>query len=170
MATTLRIGAGAGFAGDRIGPALDLAQRAELDFLVFECLAERTIALAHLRRQSGIDAGFDPLLEERLGAVLPVCLRNGTRIVSNMGAANPRAAARATVRLAGKLGLHGLRVAFVEGDDVLHAVDHLLPFEKEQLPSEAPISANAYLGAEAIADALREGADVVLTGRTSTLR
>ncbi|MGA9780962.1 MAG: acyclic terpene utilization AtuA family protein, partial [Terracidiphilus sp.] len=87
---TLRIGAGAGFAGDRIDPAVDLARDGRLDYLVFECLAERTIALAQLARRSGRSAGFDPMLRERMEAVLPHCAKNGTRIISNMGAANPR--------------------------------------------------------------------------------
>ena len=67
----IRIGCGAGFSGDRIGPAADLAERGGLDYLVFECLAERTIALAVRARRSDPDAGYDPLLEERMLAVLP---------------------------------------------------------------------------------------------------
>jgi hypothetical protein len=84
-----RIGAGAGYAGDRIDPAQALAERGQLDALVFECLAERTIALAQLRRRRDPAQGYDPLLPARLRAVLPACLRQGTTIVSNMGAANP---------------------------------------------------------------------------------
>ncbi len=72
---TLRIGAGAGFAGDRIDPAVDLARDGRLDYLVFECLAERTIALAQLARHSGRSAGFDPMLRERMEAVLPHCAK-----------------------------------------------------------------------------------------------
>jgi len=87
--TSIRMGAGAGYAGDRIPPALELAQHGQLDYLVFECLAERTIALAQLERRQHPDQGFDPLLADRMRAVLPVCLAQGTRIISNMGAANP---------------------------------------------------------------------------------
>ena len=94
----IRIGAGAGFSGDRIEPAVELAEKGHLDFLVFECLAERTIALSQLRKREDSNAGFDPLLGERMHAVLPACRRNGVRVVSNMGAANPRAAARETTR------------------------------------------------------------------------
>ena len=70
MKTTLRIGAGAGYAGDRIPPALELAEKGQLDYLVFECLAERTIALAQLERSKDPAAGFDPMLVARMRAVL----------------------------------------------------------------------------------------------------
>ena len=89
MKTILRIGAGAGYAGDRIPPALELAEKGQLDYLVFECLAERTIALAQLKRSKDPAAGFDAMLQARMRAVLPACLTQGTRIISNMGAANP---------------------------------------------------------------------------------
>ena len=119
---TLRIGAGAGFSGDRIEPAVELAERGGLDYLVFECLAERTIALAQQRRRHDPSAGFDPLLERRMSAVLGACVANGTRVVTNMGAANPVAAARCVADVARRLGLAGLRIAAVTGDDVLDAV------------------------------------------------
>lgn len=91
---TVRIGAGAGYSGDRIEPAVELAEHGALDYLVFECLAERTIAIAQQARSKDPELGYDPLLEMRMKAVLPAALRNGVRIVSNMGAANPLAAAR----------------------------------------------------------------------------
>jgi hypothetical protein len=161
---TLRIGAGAGFAGDRIDPAIRLARDANLDYLVFECLAERTIALAQLNKRQGRTPGFDPLLTERMEAVLEPCRRSGTRIISNMGAANPRAAAQQTIEVARRLGLSGLRVAWVEGDDVLDSMK-----ERGRLNSkgEELVSANAYLGVEELFGALRARPDVVLTGRVA---
>jgi len=164
---TLRIGSGAGFAGDRIDPAVDLARNGRLDYLVFECLAERTIALAQLARHSGCGAGFDPMLRERMEAVLPHCAENRTRIISNMGAANPRDAAAETAAIARSLGLAGLRVAWVQGDDVL---DHLPPDLASSLAldcREKLISANAYLGIEPLLECLRQQPDVILTGRVA---
>ena len=114
-----RIGAGAGYAGDRIDPAQALAERGGLDALVFECLAERTIALAQLRRAREPEHGYDPLLQARMRAVLPACVRQGVTIVSNMGAAHPEAAGAAVLAVARELGLKRLRVAVVTGDDVL---------------------------------------------------
>jgi len=118
----VRIGAGAGYSGDRIEPAVELAERGALDYLVFECLAERTIAIAQQARSKDPERGYDPLLETRMKAVLPAAVRNGVRIVSNMGAANPLAAARKTAEVARSLGLGGLKIAAVTGDDVLDAV------------------------------------------------
>lgn len=164
----VRIGAGAGFAGDRIDPAIQLAEFGRLDFLVFECLAERTIALSQLRKRNDPEGGYDPLLAERMSAVLPACRRNGTRIIANMGAANPRTATRKTIEIARSLGLHGLRVAYLEGDDVLSLKNMFKPFDEQPLPDAATyVSANAYLGADSVARALDSGADVVLTGRVA---
>jgi Acyclic terpene utilisation family protein AtuA len=160
---TIRIGAGAGFAGDRIDPAVDLARDGQLDYLVFECLAERTIALAQLSRRQGRNLGFDPLLRARMEAVLPFCARGRTRIVTNMGAANPEAAAREIISIARTLGLAGMRVAWVTGDDVLHRVADL----SSGNPREHLVSANAYLGVEPILDCLRNNADVIVTGRVA---
>src|SRR5436190_22185124 len=96
----IRLGSGAGYSGDRIEPAVELAEHGDIDYLVFECLAERTIALAQQAKQKDPASGFDPLLEARMLAVLGVCARKGIRIVTNLGAANPVAAARRTATVA----------------------------------------------------------------------
>ena len=87
MRTSLRLGGGAGFAGDRLDAALDLAERGELDYLMLECLAERTIALAQLRRRRDPASGYDVRLTERIESLLPIMKRRGLRLVSNLGAA-----------------------------------------------------------------------------------
>ena len=168
----LRLGAGAGYSGDRIEPALELVERGDIDVLVFECLAERTIALAQQARRRDPDAGFDPLLDARMRTVLRAAVERGVRIVTNMGAANPLAAARRTAAIARELGLGPLRVAAVLGDDVLAHVlagDHR--FEESGAPvrdlGDRILSANAYLGVAPICAALRTEADVVVTGRAS---
>ena len=167
-----RIGAGAGYSGDRIDPAQDLAERGELDALVFECLAERTIALAQLRRAADPRQGYDPLLRERMRAVLPACVRQGVKIITNMGAAHPLAAGEAILQSARDLKLPRLRVAVVTGDDVLawmQANDAPLLDSGETVRSldGRMISANAYLGADALLPALAAGADVIVTGRVA---
>jgi len=168
----VRIGSGAGYSGDRIEPALELAEKGDIQYLVFECLGERTVALAQQARMTNPQSGYDPLLEERMRAVLPVCAAKGIKIVTNMGAANPEAAARRTAEIAKSLGLRGLKVAAVIGDDVLDACKaHDLPtMEFEGSIGEFGnrlLSANAYLGAAPMAEALKGGADVVITGRAS---
>lgn len=171
MKDIIRIGAGAGYSGDRIEPAVELAEHGALDYLVFECLAERTIALAQQSRRHDPASGYDPLLEARMRAVLPIAAKNGVRIISNMGAANPRAAARRTAEIARELGL-SLKIAAVTGDDVLDVVlSAPLRFEEsgDEVGAYAGriVSANAYLGAAPIVDALAAGADIVLTGRVA---
>ena len=89
MRESLRVGAGAGFSGDRLEPAAVLAQRGGIDYLVLECLGERTVALAQLRKREDPPRGYDPLLERRMELLLPLLKRNGVRLISNMGAANP---------------------------------------------------------------------------------
>src|SRR5690349_24472294 len=115
---TVRIGCGAGFSGDRIEPAVELAARGDLDYLVFECLAERTIALAQQAKRRDPQLGYDPLLRARMEAVLPICCARGTTIITNMGAANPIAAAALVKTMAARLNLPRLSIAAVVGDDV----------------------------------------------------
>ncbi|MBI0536448.1 DUF1446 domain-containing protein [Roseomonas sp. KE2513] len=168
---TVRIGAGSGFSGDRIEPAVELAEHGGLRYLVFECLAERTIALAQLARRRDPEAGYDTLLAARMRAVLPACRRQGIRIVTNMGAANPLAAARRVAEVARGLGLSGLRIAAVTGDDVtdsLRGTDAALD-EGGTVAAlgNRLVSANAYIGAQPIMEALAAGAEVVVTGRVA---
>lgn len=168
---SIRIGAGAGYSGDRIEPAVELAERGDIDYLVFECLAERTISIAHNSKKERPETGYDPLLEQRMKSILPVCRARGVRIVSNMGAANPGAAARKIEEIAKASGIRGLKIAVVSGDDVLHLVaGSELELDIQQTPrtlAERLISANAYLGAGMIVEALASGADVVICGRVS---
>ena len=170
---TVRIGSGAGYSGDRIEPAVELAEHGGISYLGFECLAERTIALAQQARLADPDAGYDPLLGARMQAVLPVSVPRGIRIITNMGAANPRAAAAETARIARRLGFGGLKIAAITGDDVLDVIA-AAPWPLMERPDETTlalgdriISANAYLGVEAIVQALAADADIVITGRVA---
>lgn len=169
---TLRIGTGAGFSGDRIGPAVDLAENGNLDYLVFECLAERTIAKAQVAKLNDCNHGYDPFLLKRMRAVLPACQRCGTKIITNMGAANPFAAGQAVIKLAQDMGLKGLRIAVVTGDDVLgYVLDENPTLDNIDKPvaelGANVVSANAYLGAGPIVEALALGADIVIAGRVA---
>jgi len=175
---SLFIGCAAGFSGDRTdaaGPVVDTliarcdraaGQRA---FLMFETLAERTLALAQLRRRADPAAGYEPLLDELLRPVLARCLQHGIRIVGNFGAANPPAAARRILALAAGLGLRAPRVAVVHGDDLSGDMQRglLRAHIGDGMDNLRIVSANAYVGARAIADALDAGADVVVAGRVA---
>ncbi|RXH41735.1 acyclic terpene utilization AtuA family protein [Bradyrhizobium zhanjiangense] len=169
---TIRIGCGAGFSGDRIEPAVELAERGALHYLGFECLAERTTALAQQARRRNPAVGFDPLLIARFKAVLPAAVKNRVRIITNMGAANPLGAAKAVAAIARDIGFANLKIAAVEGDDVL---DHIAGSDLQLIERQGRVSdlagrivsANAYLGVGPIIEALAAGSDIVVTGRVS---
>jgi hypothetical protein len=173
MTQPLLVGAAAGFSGDRTdaaAPVVDtLVRLGGPAVLIFETLAERTLALAQLARQADPDGGYEPLLDELLAPVLARCLQHGIRIVSNFGAANPPGAGRRIAQLARELGLRAPRIAVVTGDDVAGPLKRAALLECMGPPGQGLeiASANAYLGAEAIADALRAGADIVVTGRVA---
>jgi acyclic terpene utilization AtuA family protein len=164
-----RIGTGAGFSADRLDPALDLAERGRLDVMVLECLGERTVTFAHRDRMADPARGYNTLLDRRMTVLLPALRAAGTTMITNMGAANPRAAAERTCAIARKLGLAGLKVACIEGDDVGAAVPRDTPFMDEPgtlADVDMPVvGMNAYLGANAILPALEAGADIVIGGR-----
>jgi len=175
----LLIGCAAGFSGDRTdaaGPVVDTliarlegGPQGQRAFLIFETLAERTLALAQLRRRADPEAGYEPLLDAMLRPVLSRCLAHGIRIVSNFGAANPRAAARLIARMATELGAQPPHIAVVEGDDLSATAQ--LALLREQLGAQMDgiriVSANAYIGAEPIAAALDAGAQIVVCGRVA---
>ena len=164
-----RIGTGAGFSSDRLDPAVDLVERGTLNAIVLECLGERTVAFGHRDRMADPQRGYNSLLERRMRALLPACRKAGTMMITNMGAANPRAAAARTLDVARELGLKGLKVACIEGDDVSTLVPRDAPFMDEpgmlsdvDLPV---VGMNAYLGIDAIIPALGAKADVIIGGR-----
>jgi Acyclic terpene utilisation family protein AtuA len=176
MAARVFIGAGAGFAGDRsdaAGPVVDaLAEAAGPRFLIYETLAERTLALCQIERRKDSARGYSPALERMLTPILARCLVGGIKIVGNFGAANPPAAGERIVQLARSLGLRMPRIAVVEGDDLSGRLSpaELAAREVDGSVLAEPrgiISANLYLGAWPIAEALDRGADIVLTGRVA---
>jgi len=176
VAQTVFIGAGSGFAGDRTdaaGPVVDALMRCDGPrFLMFETLAERTLALAQLARRADPSRGYNQAIERFVAPVLARCLDANIRIVGNFGSANPPAAARLLAQAARRLGLRAPRIAYVEGDDLSGRLTPAELAAREtggRLLAGAPdiISANVYLGAGAIAEALDRGADIVVTGRVA---
>ena len=168
---TFRIGTGAGFSSDRLDPAIDLVKRGQLDTIIFECVGERTLAFGHRDRAADPGLGYNALLETRLRALLPLCQVHGTRLITNMGVANPDAAAQLAVRIAQELGLNGLRIAAVTGDDVRTLIHDESPLHEPSCTvaetGRSILGANAYLGADAIIPALEDDAHVVITGRVA---
>ncbi|ROO29923.1 ABC transporter substrate-binding protein [Salinisphaera orenii MK-B5] len=169
----LRIGTGSGWWGDRISPAAQVAEKGDLDYLCFETMAEATVSTAQVRRRRDPDfGGYDTYLEDRFDAVLPHCIRRGTKIVTNQGWVNPLGAARAIRARLDAHGAHDWKVAAVIGAEVTDRIGRLAGPILETGASIDTIegdivSAEAYFGAEPIVAALAAGADVVVTGRVA---
>ncbi|QTL05940.1 DUF1446 domain-containing protein [Aquabacter sp. L1I39] len=169
----VRIGSGAGFAGDRVEAAVpvvaELARHEGPRFLIFETLAERTLAACQLARRNDPSCGYSPALERFVAPILASCLSSGIRIIGNFGAANPRAAAARIAALAKAAGFSPC-IAVVDGAslDGRLSVAELAAREVGGTllqGRQAIVSADAYIGATAIMEGLDLGADIVVTGR-----
>jgi hypothetical protein len=170
------IGSGAGFSGDRVDAAIPVVEsisaRGRGGAIIFETVGERTLALGQLAKRENPSLGYEPLLPQFLAPILKPAVNAGIVIVGNFGCANPSGAADVVCRIAAEQGIRGLRIAIVEGDDVLGRIDlaEANVWEGERgLPRAegAAISANAYIGARAIAGAIEGGAHMVITGRVA---
>lgn len=173
MKKVVRIGAGSAWWGDRIEPARLNAEKGDLDYLCFETMAEATISAAQVRKRRDPDfPGYDTYLDDRMQAVLPGCLKRGTKIITNQGWINPDGAAQRIVHWLRQFGASGVKVAAVNGslitDWVLQLTDRILENGKSTSSLAGSIvSAEAYLGAEPLALALAEGAQIVVSGRVA---
>jgi hypothetical protein len=165
----IRIGGASGFWGDSTENATQLVRRGDIDFLVFDYLAEITMSLLARIHARKPELGYVPDFIACVVPLLPEIKQRGIRVVSNGGGVNPLAAAAALRARADAIGI-ALNIAVVTGDDLIGRVDELHQqgvtemFSGAALPDKL-MSANAYLGAQPIAAALDRGADVVITGR-----
>ena len=173
---TVRIGSGAGYAGDRIEPAIDLIKYGNLDYIIFECLAERTISLAQKAKRSNPELGYNELLEYRFERILDALKDKSikTKVITNMGAANPVSAAKKVRKMANERGLNALKIAYVTGDDIGDRLkDYMTGYtvmETGKTLSDIDgeiLSANGYIGIKGILEALNAGADIIITGRVA---
>ena len=169
----LRVANCSGFFGDRVSAAREMVEGGPIDVLTGDWLAELTMYILHKTRERS--GGYARTFLQQLEEVLPTCVERGITIVSNAGGLNPEGLATAVRELARRQGL-SVRVASVSGDDITARVPDLLSAGNafvnldtgEPLAPDAPlVTANAYLGARPIADALDAGAQVVVTGRVT---
>ncbi len=170
---TLAVGCGAGFSGDRVdapGPVVrTLIERGGPAAIIFEMLAERTLATAQLARRANPELGYEVLLDMVLRPILADCIKHDITIIGNFGAANPRGAAAMIHTLAGELGLPAPRVAVVEGDDLSNGQGQQVVRDalEGDFDERRFVCANAYQGAFAIAAAITAEAQIVVTGRVA---
>lgn len=178
MSKVVRLGAGSGFWGDAMDPALELLREGNLDYLCFDFLAELTMALLQRQKLKNPEAGYVPDAVAYTNAMLPLARERGTRLISNGGGVNPRAAAERMAEGARKAGLQGTLIALVEGDDLLGKLDTLLaqgvPLVNMDTGDtdfaairDRVVSANVYTDSSGIVEGLSGGADVVVAGRVS---
>ncbi|MCU1428364.1 MAG: hypothetical protein JWL83_2364 [Actinomycetia bacterium] len=175
-AKNVRVAGGQGFYGDTPA-ALDSLLAEGIDYLCLEALAELTLAILQKDRQRDETRGYTRDLPGYLARALPYVADGRTKVITNAGGINPPAAARVAIETAKQLGLSGLKIATVLGDDVLSRLDtlhragqpftHLDTGEAFSTMSSEPLFASAYLGARGIVDALEQGADIVITGRVA---
>ncbi|MET7278710.1 acyclic terpene utilization AtuA family protein [Kribbella sp. NPDC005582] len=158
MSAPIRIGNASGFYGDRFSAVQEMLTGGPLDVLTGDYLAELTMLILGRDRLKDPSLGYARTFLKQLETGLGEALDRGVKIVSNAGGLNPSGLARAIGELAERLGLHP-KIAYVEGDDLLARA--------AELELGAPLTANAYLGAWGIAEALQAGADVVVTGRVT---
>jgi hypothetical protein len=177
MPDPVKIAGGQGFYGDTPA-AVDALLAEGVDYLCLEALAELTLAILQKDRQRDESRGYTRDLPAYLSRALPYVVDGHTKVVTNAGGINPRAAAHAAIETARQAGARGLKVATVVGDDLMARLDPLHAEHGQafaHLDTEAPFEtfpgpalfASAYLGARPIAQALAEGADIVITGRVA---
>ena len=173
----VKIGAGQGFYGDIIEPALDLAENTDVQYLAFDTLAELTLAILQKDRQKDPSLGYTKDITRTARTLLPYVHEKGIKLITNAGGLNPEGARREVMRVAKELGITGIKVGVATGDDLFHRLDELeragvdlsdtdtgRPLEEVR---DRLLFASAYLGARPIVEALEQGADVVITGRTT---
>ena len=172
MSGTMLIGAGAGYSGDRVDAPIavvrDLRAAGERAAIIFETLGERTLAAAQLRRRQDPSLGYEPKLAQLLAPILNDCVEANIAMIGNFGAANPPAAAEVIAGLARAANLP-LKIGVITGDDMLDADGRaILRTCCDDLPDDRLlVSANAYVGAPPIVEALAGGAQIVVTGRVA---
>ncbi|WP_298268727.1 acyclic terpene utilization AtuA family protein [uncultured Bradyrhizobium sp.] len=166
---TVRIGCASGFWGDTPEAIGQLVTKGDIDYLVFDYLAEITMSLVARARAKSPEAGYAPDFVQALAPFLPEIRRKGIKVVANAGGVNPRGCREALARAAEAAGVR-ISIGAVLGDDLMDQAEKMRAAGITEMFSGAPfpdrlMSTNAYLGARPIAAALAAGADIVVTGR-----
>lgn len=178
MKEKVRVASGQGFWGDLLDAPVRQVEGGEIDYLMLDYLAEVTMSIMQKQRARNPQAGYARDFVELMRQILPACVEKNIRVTSNAGGVNPKGCAEAVANVARDLGLAGkARIGIVAGDDILDRLDELLSrgIELRNMDTDEPLStvrdkiqsANVYLGAWSLVDALKQGAQVVITGRAT---
>ncbi|MGA0044826.1 MAG: acyclic terpene utilization AtuA family protein [Candidatus Kapaibacteriota bacterium] len=177
MKTSIRIASGQGFWGDLQQAPFQQVSRGPIDYLVMDYLAEVTMSILQKQRMKNPELGYARDLIDVCRDVLPYISERGIKLITNGGGVNPVAAKDRIFEVAHELGISGLKIGVITGDDILPRIDelladgHVMQHMETGLPMETVrerlLSANVYTGAWPIVEALRQGADIIVTGRTT---
>ncbi|MCX7930489.1 MAG: DUF1446 domain-containing protein [Chlorobi bacterium] len=177
MKPFIRIASGQGFWGDLLTAPIVQVRRGPIDYLVMDYLAEVTMSILQKQKLRNPQWGYARDFVETIGEILPDIVAKKIRVVTNAGGVNPHAAAQALLEVARKRGIEQLRIGVVTGDDILPRIDDLIAagYPLRHMETGIPLasirdqllSANVYLGARAVVEALERGADIVVTGRVT---
>ncbi len=177
MKEKIRIASGQGFWGDLIDAPYNQVFRGEIDYLVMDYLAEVTMSILQKQKNKNPELGYARDIPELMKRILPECKQKNIKIITNGGGVNPTSCANAILDVANKMGIKNLRVAVVIGDDIKERTDEIISAGVllNNMETGEPItkikdkilSANVYFGAFPIVEALKQNADIVITGRTT---
>ncbi|NUN09327.1 MAG: DUF1446 domain-containing protein [Ignavibacteriaceae bacterium] len=177
MKDKIRIASGQGFWGDLMDAPVYQVTRGQIDYLVMDYLAEVTMSILQKQKNKNPEMGYARDIPELMIKILRSCKENNIKIITNGGGVNPVSCAKACKKVAADLGIEGVKIAVVHGDNILSSIDDLLDKGAglSNMETGEPIedvksrflSANVYFGAFPIVDALEKGADIVITGRTT---
>jgi len=177
MKEKIKIASGQGFWGDLIEAPYWQVTSGDIDYLVMDYLAEVTMSILQKQKNKDPKLGYAKDIPPLMRRILPVCKEKGIKVITNGGGVNPSACAEAILNIAGELGIEGLKVAIIEGDNIKDRLDELLSDdcrlsnmetgEPITIVKDRLLSANVYFGAFPIVEALQKGADIVITGRTT---
>jgi len=173
----VRVANAQGFWGDSLLGPLRLVEEGPVDYLTFDYLAEITMSIMQKQKMKDPDAGYARDFVDMLGKILPTCKEKGIKVIANAGGVNPQACMAAIEAVMEKAGVSGMTLAIVEGDDILDDIDDLVASGEEfanldngealSTVRDRVTSANVYIGAQPIVEALQQGADIIVTGRAS---
>ena len=175
---SIRIASGQGFWGDRLQAPAEQVRRGPIDYLMLDYLAEVTMSIMQKQRSRDASQGYARDFVPLMGDILPDCVEKNIRVIANAGGVNADACAEAVLAEARKAGLKGrAKVGLVTGDDIMDRLTDLVArgHELRNMDTDEPLStvldkiqsANAYIGAQPIVEALQQGAHVVITGRST---
>jgi hypothetical protein len=177
MKERIKIAAGQGFWGDLIEAPYWQVTEGEIDYLVMDYLAEVTMSILQKQKNKNPLLGYAKDIPELMKRILPICREKQIKIITNGGGVNPQACAKAVAEIAKSLGIKNFKIGIVFGDDILNKIDGLIEQgcelsnmetnESIRIIKDKILSANVYFGAFPIVEALKQGADIVITGRTT---